>query len=146
MESLNEIMTDLSPIMDEFKEAEKSYFAYKRLNFIDKEIDQQVLGIALLDPVKANRRIKPLADEINALLLKSGSLNVDFRLNMMKDLSEQSGELSVDGSNAVAEMGEVGVNIMKVRLCFFLTMRANFFSLQYFNWNKNIVFMHIEYI
>ena len=114
MESLNEIITDLSPIMEEFKETEKSYFAYKRLNFIDKEIDQQVLGIALLDPVKANRRIKPLADRINALLLKSGSLNVDFKLNMMKELTEQSGELSVDGSNAVAEMGEVGVNIMKV--------------------------------
>ena len=114
MDSLNEVIEDLAPIMEEFKETETSYFAYKRLNFIDKEIDQQILGIALLDPVKANRRIKPLADKINSLLLKSNSLNVDFKLNLMKELTEQSNELSVDGSNAVAEMGEVGVKIMKV--------------------------------
>ena len=114
MESTNAIINTLSPIMEEFRETEKSFYAYRRLNFIGNEIARLKPEIALLDPAEGNRRVKPLEDEVNNLHWTSKSLNIDFKLSLMDELSRQAEAVSVDGSNAVAEMGEVGVKIMAV--------------------------------
>ena len=50
----------------------------------------------------------------NDLHWEAKSLNVDFKQSLMEDLSSQAEDLSVDGSNAVAEMGEVGIKILEV--------------------------------
>ena len=114
MNTTNTIVNELSPIMEEFKETEKSFYAFRRLNFIGSEIDRLKPEIALLDPAEGNRRIRPLEEDVNNLHLNSKSLNVDFKLDLMRNLSKQAEELSVYGSNVVAEMGEVGVKIMEV--------------------------------
>ena len=114
MEETSIIIGSLQPIMEEFKETEKSYYAFKRLAFIGNEIDRLKPEIALLDPAEGNRRIRPLEDKVNNLHWTSKSLNVDFKQKLMTDLSKQAVDVAVDGSNAVAEMGEVGVKIMAV--------------------------------
>ena len=114
METANGIVNGLAPIMEEFKETEKSFFAYKRLNFIGSEIDRLKPEIALLNPTEGNNRVEPLEQAVNDLHWESKSLNVDFKQKLMEDLSRQAEGLSVDGSNAVAEMGEVGIKILEV--------------------------------
>jgi len=100
--------------MEEFRETEKSFYAYRRLKFIEEEIDRLRPEIALLDPVEGNKRIQPLEQKVNNLHWTSKSLNIDFKLNLMKGLSNQAEDLANDGSNAVAEMGTVGVKVLGV--------------------------------
>ena len=114
MDTTNAIINALSPIMEEFKETEKSYYAYRRLTFISNEIDRLKPEIALLDPDEGNRRLRPLELVVATLQMASKSLNVDFKAELMRNLSHQAEELSVYGSNVVAEMGEVGIKIMEV--------------------------------
>ena len=51
---------------------------------------------------------------MNNLHWTSKSLNLDFKLNLMAGLANQAEDLSADGSNAVAEMGAVGVKVLGV--------------------------------
>jgi hypothetical protein len=51
---------------------------------------------------------------VNNLHWTSKSLNLDFKLNLMAGLATHAEDLAADGSNAVAEMGAVGVKVLGV--------------------------------
>jgi len=55
----------LSPIMIEFKGVEASFFAYKRLQYIEKEIERLAPEITLLNPQEGARRLGPLESQVS---------------------------------------------------------------------------------
>ena len=66
MEHANSLTGQLAPVMEEFRETEKSFYAYRRLKFIEEEIDRLRPEIALLDPVEGNKRIQPLEQKVTS--------------------------------------------------------------------------------
>ncbi len=64
MEQADSLTGRLAPVMEEFRETEKSFYAYRRLKFIEEEIDRLRPEIALLDPAEGNKRIQPLEQKV----------------------------------------------------------------------------------
>ena len=50
--------------MVEFKGVEASFFAFKRLQYIEKDVDRLMPEIELLNPQEGSRRLQPLEQQV----------------------------------------------------------------------------------
>lgn len=107
-----ELREELAPSMSDFRAKNNSYFTYRRLGYINDEIERLRPEIALLNPEEGNKRIEPLEGSMNNLHITAKSLNVEYKRTLMEELSNQAKAVEKDGLNAVAEMGSVGVEVM----------------------------------
>ena len=64
MEGTDGLNNSLAPIMVEFKGVEASYFAFKRLQYIEKDVDRLMPEIELLNPQEGSRRLQPLEQQV----------------------------------------------------------------------------------
>lgn len=114
MVKMNKIMNELMPIMNEFLMNEADFYANQRLNYISEQIDRLKPEIALLDPAVGNRKMMPLEQSMDKLGRESKSLNILYKLERMRDLAKNAQDLETDGSNAINEMGLVGIKVQEV--------------------------------
>lgn len=105
---------DLAPAMADFSGVNSSYFTFRRLDYIEKEVNRLRPRIELLDPQKSLKRITPLEDQISAQQKNVKGLNVDFKLSLMEKLKNQTKELEESGRNAQQEMNTVQMKIQKI--------------------------------
>ena len=77
-------------------------------------MDRLVPEIALLDPAEGNKRMRPLETETERLVRESKSLNIQYKLERMRDLAGKAEDLQTDGNNAVHEMGQAGIRVLEV--------------------------------
>lgn len=64
-EITSSLNTSLAPIMVEFKGVEASFFAYKRLQYIENEVERLIPEISLLNPQEGARRLGPLESQVS---------------------------------------------------------------------------------
>jgi len=114
MVNMNRIQNELMPIMNEFLRNEASFYANQRLNYISDQIERLKPEIALLDPAVGNRKMMPLEQSMDRLGRESKSLNILYKLDRMRDLAKNAQDLETDGSNAINEMGLVGIKVQEV--------------------------------
>ena len=114
MSSMKKIRTDLDPIMEDFKSKEASFYAHTRLNYLNNQIERLIPEIKLLNPVEGNSRIQPLEEATARITGLSKSLNLEYKLERLKEWAEMAQVLETDGSNAVNDMGMVGVEVNRV--------------------------------
>merc|ERR1712106_227086 len=114
MITMNGIQNELLPIMNEFLRNEASFYANQRLNYISDQIDRLKPEIALLDPAVGNRKMMPLEQSMDKLGRESKSLNILYKLGRMRELAKNAQYLETDGSNAINEMGLVGIKVQEV--------------------------------
>ena len=65
LDSTNALNSTLAPIMTEFRGVEADFFAFRRLNYIEGEVDRLQPEIALLNPQEGSRRLEPLEQQVN---------------------------------------------------------------------------------
>lgn len=97
----------LGPVSDEFRTAEASYFAYRRLQYIKDEVETLQPELQLLNPEEGSRRLRPLEHQIADQQLKAKSLNVAFKLDLMAQLQKGAEGLLSSGRDAVADTSKV---------------------------------------
>ena len=114
MSSMKKIRSDLDPIMEDFKSKEASFYAHTRLNYLNTKVDGLIPEIKLLNPVEGNSRIQPLEEATARITGLSKSLNLEYKLERLKEWAEMAQVLETDGSNAVNDMGLVGVEVNRV--------------------------------
>ncbi len=110
-DSLN---SSIAPIMREFAGVEAEYFAFRRLNYIESEVDRLQPEIELLNPAEGSRRLEPLEAQVDEKQRRAKSLNVEYKMGIMKDLREQANDMQEKGRKAVDDMTKVGREINKV--------------------------------
>uniref|UniRef100_A0A0K2UE20 Laminin subunit alphalike [Acyrthosiphon pisum] n=1 Tax=Lepeophtheirus salmonis TaxID=72036 RepID=A0A0K2UE20_LEPSM len=89
-ESLN---SSLAPTMKEFLGVESSFFAYKKLNYIQDEMLRLQPEIELLNPAEGSRRLEPLEKTLSDHESMAKSLNIDYKESIMNNLKEEANEL-----------------------------------------------------
>jgi laminin alpha 3/5 len=114
IETTENLNSSLAPIMDEFGGKESSFFAFRRLNYIEEDVQRLMPEIELLNPQEGSRRLQPLEAQVAEQQKRVKSLNVDYKLNVMDALSMEATELGGMASEAVTDMGKVGVQIMSI--------------------------------
>merc|ERR1712130_674577 len=114
MVRMKKIANELLPIMREFLMNEADFYANQRLNYISDQIDRLKPEIALLDPAVGNRKMMPLEQAMEKLVRESKSFTILYKLDRMRELAKDAQDLETDGSNAINEMGLVGIKVQEV--------------------------------
>ena len=84
------------------------------MNYIEEDVEKLLPEIELLNPQEGSRRLQPLENQIADKAKKVKSLNVEYKLNVMADLSKEAKDLDAEAATAVDDMGKVGVEIMAI--------------------------------
>ena len=72
--------------MEEFREKQTSFFAMQRLKYITDKLDRLRPEIEILNPQERATRMQPLEQQIDSQSISVKSLNVDYKLDRMKEL------------------------------------------------------------
>ncbi|TRY60964.1 hypothetical protein TCAL_05712 [Tigriopus californicus] len=104
----------LAPISQEFGGAESSFFAFKRLKYIEEDVSRLQPEIDLLDPQEGSRRLQPLENRVSDQHQMAKSLNVNFKLDMMRSQKAEAIDLYDRGQKAVQDMNKVSDEIARV--------------------------------
>ena len=111
METTEKLDQTLAPIMDEFDAANSTFFAFTRLNYIEEDVERLRPEIELLNPLEGTRRLQPLENQLFQQQQAVKRLNVDYKLNVMEEITEDAKELSTNANEAMDNMGKVNVQI-----------------------------------
>ncbi len=103
-DSLN---STLAPIMTEFRGVEAGFFAFRRLNYIEGEVDRLQPEIELLNPQEGSRRLEPLEAQVVEQQQTAKGLNIEYKMNRMKEMKEEARQLQDKGRRAVTDMARV---------------------------------------
>ena len=84
-----------------------SFFAFKRLQYIEKDVDRLMPEIELLNPQEGSRRLAPLEQQVSNQQKTVKSLNIEYKRKVMADLSKEAKDLENNAATSVEEMGKV---------------------------------------
>ena len=93
--------------MEEFREKQTSFFAMQRLKYITDKLDRLRPEIEILNPQERATRMQPLEQQIDSQSISVKSLNVDYKLDRMKELEGEAVTLENSGRGVVQEMSQV---------------------------------------
>ena len=112
------IEKELRPIMEEFREKQTSFFAMQRLKYITDKLDRLRPEIEILNPQERATRMQPLEQQIDSQSISVKSLNVDYKLDRMKELEGEAVTLENSGRGVVQEMSQVKADVEAItRYC-----------------------------
>lgn len=114
LEATEVLNSTLTPIRLEFGGVESSFFAFRRLKYIENDVENLMPEIELLNPLEGSRRLQPLESQVGDQQKRVKSLIVDYKLNMMEGLRVEAKELGVMASEAVDDMSKFNLLIRQI--------------------------------
>lgn len=84
------------------------------MKYIEGEVDRLQPEIELLNPAEGLRRLQPLEKQVEEKERQAKSLNVEYKMSKMKEMSEEAKEMQTRGRKAVEDMNKVGREMARV--------------------------------
>ncbi len=114
LEVTDMLNSTLAPVSSEFRGKEAEFFALRRLKYIEGEADRLTPEIELLNPEEGSKRLEPLEEQVSDHQQSAKGLNVEYKMNRMKDMKEEAKQLEEKGRKAVTDMSVVSDDLSRV--------------------------------
>ncbi len=109
LDATDKLNETLAPIVEEFRGVEADFFAFRRLSYIEDDVERLQPEIELLNPQEGSRRLEPLEEQAADLQKTAKSLNIGYKMSVMGELKQEAQELQEKGNKAVQDMSIVSL-------------------------------------